>query len=356
MKTTNIILIVFIFFSTFLKAQTDYRPGYVIDKIGDTIYGSIDYRGDILMSKICKFKSDDDTITEFLPGEITAYRFTDSKYFVSRSIEGKNVFLEYLIKGEVNVYFIKSREGEHYFIDKENAPLIEIPYEEGIKYVKNTPRIYKSTRHYGVLSSYLNDAPETFKSRIKRIKKPSRYNLINIAEDYHNAVCDDEACIVYEKKAPFFKMSIEPTFGHVRYRVSKETGLEYGVYMYLWSPRTNEKLYFKTGIIQQRISYNQTEEIIYKIPLQIEYLYPSKVFKPKVSIGYNLYSAKNEYDEGVNAHSFAFNTGFNYKLGNSTYLSVNINSDITPFADMLYGGDNFGLISFSYGAGLYIEL
>ena len=40
----------------FLNAQTDFRPGYIIENSGDTIHGEIDYRGDILMGNVCRFK------------------------------------------------------------------------------------------------------------------------------------------------------------------------------------------------------------------------------------------------------------------------------------------------------------
>lgn len=355
MKTNNFILIVFVFFFTFLKAQTDYRPGFIIKKAGDTIYGNIDYRGDILMSKICKFKSDNDNITEFLPEQIKAYRFTDSKYFISRKIEEKNVFLEYLIKGEINVYFLKDIKGERYFIDKQDEPLIEIPYSEGIKYVRDKPRFYKSTRHYGVLSYYLKDAPSTFKPKIDRIKKPNRYNLISLAEDYHNAVCDDEKCIVYEKKVPLVKISVEPIIGQVKYKDSENSSIEYGGYIYLWAPRSNEKLYFKTGLTYQKIQLEGIKEG-YKIPFQIQYIYPSKVFKPKLSVGLNFFKFVSE-DGVINFYdSFAINTGFNYKISNSTFLSANINSDFTSFNEVFFDDDALKLISYSFSLGLYIEL
>ena len=66
-----------------MSAQTDFKSGYIIDLKGDTIFGQIDYRGDVLMSKVCKFKDDQDKITEFAPNEIAAFRFTDSKYYVA---------------------------------------------------------------------------------------------------------------------------------------------------------------------------------------------------------------------------------------------------------------------------------
>jgi len=39
-----------------LYAQTVFKPGYVIKEAGDTIFGEIDYRGDLLMNNRCRFR------------------------------------------------------------------------------------------------------------------------------------------------------------------------------------------------------------------------------------------------------------------------------------------------------------
>ncbi|HLO90715.1 MAG TPA: hypothetical protein VK172_06060 [Lentimicrobium sp.] len=45
---------------------------------------------------------------------------------------GKKVFLEILIKGKISIYYLRDLEGDHYFIEKEGQPLINLPYKEGI--------------------------------------------------------------------------------------------------------------------------------------------------------------------------------------------------------------------------------
>ncbi len=63
MKLKSLILVGLLFSIVALNAQTNFRPGYIISLTGDTIYGDIDYRGDFLMSMLCKFRSEDKTIT-----------------------------------------------------------------------------------------------------------------------------------------------------------------------------------------------------------------------------------------------------------------------------------------------------
>ena len=103
-----------------LKAQTDFREGFIIDLKNDTLIGEINYRGDILMGEVCLFKSNKDgTITKFEPKDILGYRYKDDRYFITKQIENKPVFLEFLIKGKINVFYLRNKGGDHYFIEKE---------------------------------------------------------------------------------------------------------------------------------------------------------------------------------------------------------------------------------------------
>jgi len=187
MKLNILILFGLLLSTEILNAQSDFRSGYIIKTTGDTIFGKIDYRGDLFMSRLCKFKDIDNSITEYSPNDIEAFRFLDSKYYVSRTIDNNKSFMEYLIKGKVNIYYMRDDKGGHYYIDKEDVRLTEIPYEEGIKYVDNKQVFYESTKHIGFLKYYMQDAPE-LQTRIQSVKKPDHQNLIKLAEDYHNAV------------------------------------------------------------------------------------------------------------------------------------------------------------------------
>lgn len=104
--------------------------GYVITNPGDTLFGEIDYRGDLLMGKLCRFKDNNGEEQEFLPAGIQGYRFIDSKYYISLEVNGRNVFLEYLINGKVSIYYLRDDAGDHYYIDKEGEVMKEIPYNE----------------------------------------------------------------------------------------------------------------------------------------------------------------------------------------------------------------------------------
>ncbi len=233
MKRTTIILLGLLFSAHLLNAQTDFRPGYIIKTLGDTAFGQIDYRGDLLMSSVCSFEGSDNILNEYSPNDITAFRFTDSKYFVSREIDQKKVFLEYLIRGRVNIYYLRNESGDHYYLDKEGVELTEIPYEEGITEVDGKQMYFETKTHIGILFYIMQDAP-VIQKRIETIKKPEHHNLIKLAEEYHNTVCPDEKCIIYTKSIPFIKIIPEVTFGLINYSNVEDL---------------DDKYYIETGII-----------------------------------------------------------------------------------------------------------
>jgi len=365
MKSRGLIIISFIFTTYLIQAQTDFRPGYVIKSDGDTLFGEIDYRGDLTMGLICRFKSNiDKSEKSYNPSEILGYRFKDSKYFISRELsiksEKKNVFLEFLIKGKICVYYLRDEYGDHYFIDKLGIGMSELPHEEEIVYSNNetynhkqnnAAYYHKPTKYIGVLKYYMQDAPD-FQSRISSLGLPEHENLIRLAKDYHNLVCKDTACIIYEKKLPGIKFAIEPLLGleFGRTKLSGRRFFEYGANIFLWLPRSNENLYLKSGLIHavyDSISF-------YKIPLQMQYLFPLSSFRPTGSIGIDIYSTKNSGETEL-GYSLDLGFGFIWKLKRNAYISANFNSTFVPITQAIMI-QHFELLSFSLSVGLYFEL
>lgn len=176
-----------------VKSQTDFRSGDIIKNEGDTIYGVVDYRGDLLMSKVCTFKNSNNELFSYSPSDIKSYRFVDGKYYISWNLDDNKVFLEYLIKGKVNIYYQRDDKGDHYYMDKTTQGLVELVYEKGVEYIEDRRVFVETTRHIGLLNYYMQDAPE-LRERINSINKPSHQSLISLAEDYHNIICKGEEC------------------------------------------------------------------------------------------------------------------------------------------------------------------
>ncbi|MFW5657431.1 MAG: hypothetical protein ACOC0C_07420 [Bacteroidota bacterium] len=192
----------FLIFSFNLAAQTDFREGYVITSDNDTLFGTIDYRGAVLNSRRCVFKSNNDAKQKvFSPDDILAYRFIDGKYYISQALPGEDnpsrVFLEYLINGIVDIYYYRNDLEEHYYIETSDKNLHELKNEEKEVYIDNQKYLRESMEYMGVLRYYFRDSPDALTSVDKTALDHT--SLIDIAKKYHYDVCDDEVCIIYEK-------------------------------------------------------------------------------------------------------------------------------------------------------------
>ncbi len=347
MKLMRLVLLGILVSTGILNAQTDFRPGYIIKTTGDTIFGQIDYRSDLLMSSLCKFKDVDNTITYYSPIDIGAFRFLDSKFYVSRKVDGAYFFLEFLIKGKVNIYYMRDENGDHYYVEKENVGLTKIPYEEGIRNIDNKAYYYESTKHTGLLYYYMQDAPE-LQARIQSIRKPAHRNLIKLAEEYHNAVCKDEKCIVYHKSSPLIKVLPEIISGVINYTnaegIIQKLYFQTAIIGHIWMPRLSEKAYFRTGVIFSQLYLDGEKSNVYKIPCQIEYIYPRGTFRPRIAYGLNFFYPIYQ--------SVSFNLGGNIKLSEKLFLSVT--SDIEFHPIMLIVPES--RLSHSFQIGLFVNL
>lgn len=318
----SILLLGLIIGTSLAKAQSDFRSGYIIQLSGDTLLGEIDSRGDILMSRMCRFRLvGSKEFKKYSPNEILAYRFVDGKYYVSKRIGRRAIFLEYLIKGKLNVYYYRDDKGDHYFLQKEGEKLTSLPYKEEKKYVDGKEYFYQSSGHIGILSYYMKDAPN-FKSRIKRIKEPEHNNLIKLAEDYHNTVCKDEKCLIYEKKQPKFQIDMEVLGGIKSYPTFDNTFYpDAGIIGHIWLPRANEKVYFKTGLLLSRVEIENKSRFSYKIPVHFEYLYPQGFIRPRVSYGLNIYT--------LGFMLASLDVGVNMKLNEALFVSLTSEFEFT---------------------------
>jgi hypothetical protein len=359
MKLKNILILACLLTVSNVNAQTDFKIGYIVKENGDTILGEIDSRGDKFMSKNCRFiPIHSDSIISYSPNDIKEFRFKNSKCYVSRTLEsGESLFLEYLIKGKLNVYYYRDEANEdHYLIDKEGFPLKVLPYKEGIEYNENGTRVFFQTKsHIGLLNLYTQDAPE-LQAQTNRLLSPGHGNLIKLAENYNNIVCKNEECIIYEKEVPFIKASIEFIYGMsiIRKRiVANDKTNDFGMNVYLWMPRISEKLYFKTGIAYEHINLEGTHHFL-KMPIQLYYQYSHYKLRPFIFVGENIYYIKFPYYES----SWVFSTGggLNYKISNNISISGNINADFTPILPSVSNHTSIGWAAFSADFGIRIEL
>jgi len=339
MKTNKLILFVLVISMKLSFGQSDFRPGYIIKNQNDTVYGEIAYQCDLFMSSSCHFKDSNNIIVDYSPNDIVAYRFIDNKYFISREVNYKKVFLECLVKGEVSFYYMRDEDGDHYYIEKEGEKFAEIPYSKGFD---NDLYQSKYKRHTGLLTYYMQDAPE-LKSEIQSLERPEQRNLIKLAEDYHNAVCNGRQCIIYEKKQLPFKVNIEVISGVVNFTDGDKSNFSTGFLAHFWLPRANEKLYLKVGYRYiPKIKKNkkfEDEFFSYTVPFHLGFLaLDTHCIRPSFSVG--LFSPS--YSGGV-----IVKVSKNINLGVQGWLDFS--KDVIPWIPEQLG-------AYSLYGSLYIDL
>ncbi len=297
MKRITSFLFVFLFVSSILYAQSDFRSGYIIMNNNDTIHGLIDYKGSLTNSKKCTFKVSDNAEKQvFTPNDIKSYRYTDSKFYISRSLksndEEKQIFVEYLIDGIVDMFYYRDAEGNHYLTENEAGELFELPNKEA-EFIKNGNKYRRNSKMYiGMLRAVFKDSPKIAR-KIENIGLNHK-SIIKVTNDYHNEVCPGEECIIYEKNLP---------------NVNRSFGFIIGINAISISDNGNfdDDLYF--------MRKNEFETIIY----------PSVGFYYKVNLPFENEKLHFQYEATFSQFKLKSKSNFNY----NPILISNINNNIS---------------------------
>jgi hypothetical protein len=243
-------------------AQNDFRPGFIVNNIGEKKTGLIEYRGEYFLYSECYFKANKtDTANIYSPNKISSYGFDDGRLFVTKKIildEGEmNVFLEYLLDGELDVYKYKYKNTDQYFIDKKGEGLRRLPYIEDNVYINGKSYKKRSNYHIGLLKLYLKETPDLYK-KIEKIQKPNDNNLVKLAEEYHDLTCETGECINYTK-VKSFQIIPEMNAGIINLNTSDTLNNKnslFGFQIHFNLPSINDKLYFtiiKKTIMQDKL-------------------------------------------------------------------------------------------------------
>jgi len=334
-----------------LSAQENIQSGYIITKTNDTIRGYIQ-NDNINQFTGCTFRTDKNMpAVNYKPNDILAYRLTDNgKFFISKEVpteQGAKVqFLEYLIQGKASMYFMRD-DMEHFYIQKEDGKLIELSERPVMLWSKEAGLYYKTPKYKGKLKYILSDCPE-ISSEIDRLRLYPE-NLIKLAKDYHEKVCNTEECIIFEKKIKpvHFKFDVLAGISYNDFRFNKENytekqlgsfvggrvevdnlffsikklTLNAGLNLQYFSNHTfhtDAYIYNNVVYYENRISKLDMQAFTVKIPVKVNYYFTQTKWKPYISMG----------------------------MTNMFFLTQNKNIYITDFTD--YYGNAVPLYQFGY--------
>lgn len=199
--------ILLILAGTSVLAQSGYIPGYVVNHSGDTIRGWIYPGGLKENSHQCLFRATKEagTVT-YLPGDIQSFHLDNNLHYISHEItidsQPATVFLEWAVMGKLNFFlYADQKHGMRYFVQKGNGEMMELVNTRSEAINPEGNRYMKENREYAAtLALMLQDCkeilPEVYRSRL------DAKDMIRISADYHNRVCPDEQCIIFERKGP----------------------------------------------------------------------------------------------------------------------------------------------------------
>jgi hypothetical protein len=289
-----------LFFLLLVLIQTPFASGqtnYYVLK--DKIYAGIKIKdgSKIENAKQCQIIKKGILMT-YTPSEVSEYGFKDGRIYISKVIktdnEEKNVFLESINKGNLNLYYYKDRSGSKFFLEKDSGAL-----EEFLR--KNNDRTGFTYRDQ--IKNYVQDCDKISDAlKLFRYNKPSLKKFI----DQYNS-CKQEPF-------PFFRYGFmicdaidKPLVLRVSDKVLKGTtfkfnnslnaGLFIDIPILLSNTSFHPEIYFQKNTF---ISHSVTDNLIYDInintssvnvPLLIRYTYPSLKYRPFADIG-GTYSSK----------------------------------------------------------------
>ncbi len=305
----------------------ELKKGYVIQNDGDTLNGYIQTGSLSKMCRVCRFKDDPESKKRLLyPEDIQAYRIIDGRYYVRRKVmlEGKPkvFFLEYLVDGEADLFYLKSGVEDHFFIENERDSIFELVNTQEIRKAEHKNYFVDKKEYLGILNYMFRDARD-IQSQIYQTDLNFK-SLMNITKTYHDKVCEDSSeCIVYKRKnelSVYLGAVVGVTCSKVIHNKWRSYRSDLSKKGYGYIPAFNSSLIIRFDKIfgmHENMSFNAQlgyREIIYGsksiqfrysnifLPVYLSYYYPAGALRPFINFGVNtsaIFNVQAQYVEKI---------------------------------------------------------
>ena len=299
-------------------AQSEFRPGYIINMAGDTLTGFVDYKESSANNRMCSFKENKSAKTQqFGTDDIRAYGFKNDRAYEVKHIQKKDeetikAFVEVLVKGKLNLYIYESR----FFVEKNLDELLELKNEKEETYVNDTRVIRSSNEHIATLNTLMIECQDLL-DKIEKVTLSQR-SLVALVKNYNECVAPGEYVILKEdKKWLVTKVGIAGSANTETLSFSSsESSLD------LFNHANFDRSHYPAAGFVFNLA---SPRILEKLSLQVEGFYSAYNFVGNAD--YTSYSedAFSRNDFTLELTSLKLNTAFRYTfLGKATTPYINI--------------------------------
>lgn len=226
----RVLTLITVFFLQFSFGQENYVSGYVINKNGDTLQGTIDYRNWEYPPEKINFKNQgNNSPITFTPDDIVEFSVQGDKFFrgiveteisssktnklkkeSSLEIKMDTTFLQVLFDGKKSLYFSRNDFNKDNFYIKQGNVLELLIYKKYLKEEKGRAIIAENKRYLGQLNNYLDEDCKNVKSILANVSYYQN-SLVKLFKSYYD--CSNS----------------EPNFTATEAKISIEMGLLAGV-------------------------------------------------------------------------------------------------------------------------------
>jgi hypothetical protein len=303
-------------------AQSDFRPGYIVNLAGDTLSGYVNYKESRTNNKFCLFKiAGEDNAQQFGVDAIRAYGFKSDKAYAAKHIntnetESAKAFLEVLVKGRLSLYLYQSR----FFVEKEPDQLLELTNKAEEVYINDTRVIRRSNEHIATLNTLMIDCYGQL-DKIETVSLSQR-SLVTLLKDYNDCVAPGESNILKDsKKWLVAKVGIAGAANTETLSFSSSRND-----LALYDQARFDRIHYPSAGLLLNVVAPRLKE---RLSLQVEAFYAAYRYT-----GYSNYSAYSEdlyyrNDIVYELSSLKFNTAFRYTFIDKTvqpYLNVGVSN------------------------------
>lgn len=196
-----ILVLTFITSSIYSKSQSlEFKEGYIINMKGDTLTGQVSIESAATNSQYCNFKlKDQEKVNVYIPKDLIGYGifngFTYVKKIILYNESSEELFLQLIVDGIIDLYYVSTDNREFFLIEKENQ-FYEL--DNSVYTITKDSKKYlqKSDKYKGVLRYLLNEGsfPSSYFDKVN-------YNftdLVKVTIEYHERTCTTYNCKVYD--------------------------------------------------------------------------------------------------------------------------------------------------------------